>query len=170
MIFLAEFSVIKPDFGLFFWTLLIFLLLLSLLAKFAFRPMVEALNEREKTIADSLAQADNARSEMANLKSQNEALLAQAREERTQILKEAKEMGDGIVADAKTRAQDEARKITQAALAEVENQKRAALAELKNKSGQLALDIAGKVLRRELSSNPEQQRYVNSLTKEINLN
>jgi F-type H+-transporting ATPase subunit b len=101
MIFLAEFSVIKPDFGLFFWTLLIFLLLLSLLAKFAFRPMVEALTEREKTIADSLAQADNARSEMANLKSQNEALLAQAREERTQILKEAKEMGDGIVADAK---------------------------------------------------------------------
>ena len=101
MIFLADFTVIKPDFGLLFWTTIIFLLFWFIIGKFAFRPIAEALKERERDIQDSLDEAKKARQEMANLKSENEALLAQAREERSKILKDAKDARDNIINEAK---------------------------------------------------------------------
>ncbi len=170
MIFLADFTVIKPDFGLLFWTFVIFLLFWFVIGKFAFRPIAEALKEREHDIQDSLDQAKKARQDMANLKAENEELLAQAREERSKILKEAKEASDRIVADAKNKAKAEAQKIVADAKEQIEHQKMAAIVELKNQVGAMSLSIAEKVIRKELAGNAEQEAFVNGLVAEIELN
>lgn len=170
MIFLAEFSPIKPDFGLFFWTLVIFLVFLFLLSKFAFKPIIKALGDREKSIADALSSAELARAEMAKLKSDNEKTLVEAREERMKMLKEAKETANQIIAEAKNSAKEEASKIMKSAQQEIDNMKQQALTDVKNEAGMLALNIAEKVLRKELSGDAEQVAYVNALAKEMNLN
>lgn len=170
MIFLADFSVIKPDFGLLFWTAVIFLLFWFLIGKAAFKPIAEALKKREDDIQNSLDEAKRARQEMSNLKAENEELLAQAREERSKILKEAKEVRDNIIAEAKEKANDEAQKIVAQAKEQIENQKQAAMTELKNQVGGMALSIAEKVIRKELAGNAEQETFVNSLVNEIKLN
>ncbi|KXK19341.1 MAG: ATP synthase F0 subunit B [Candidatus Parvibacillus calidus] len=124
MVLLAEFNVIKPEFGLFFWTVLIFLSLWFFLGKKAFTPIANALKEREDSIKDALAQADIARNEMNNLKAENEQLIAQAREEKAAMLKEAKENAAQIVSDAKSKAKEEAGRILANANLEIENQKK----------------------------------------------
>ena len=169
MLVLIEFSPIKPDFGLLFWATLIFLLFWWLMAKFAFGPIRDALNEREHSIQNALDEAKLARLEMENLKSENEKILAQAREERSKILQEAKEMKNSIVNEAKQKAKDEANKIISNAKQEIDNQKKAAIAELKGQVGTMAIDIAEKVIRKELASNTDHQAYVNGLVKEIYL-
>ncbi len=170
MFFLVDFPPMNPDFGLFFWTVLIFGIFFFLLSKFAFKPIAQGLKEREQSIANALASADKARAEMANLQSQNEALLKQAQEERSLMLKEAKETKDRIIAEAKEQAKADAQKIMINAMTEIDNIKNAAIVEVKNQAGLLALDIAEKVIRKELKSNAAQQSFVNDLVKQANLN
>lgn len=170
MIFLIDFTPIKPDFGLIFWTTIIFLIFWLMIGKFAFRPIAAALKKRESDIQGSLDEAKRVRQEMANLKAENEALLVQAREERAMILKEAKDAGNRLVEEAKIKAKDEAQKIVANAKEQIENQKMAAITDLKNQVGAFSIEIAEKIIRRELSGNTEQESFVNSLVKEIKLN
>ena len=170
MIFLVDFSPIKPDFGLFFWTLIIFGIFFFLLSKFAFKPIAQALKDRENGIADALGSAEKARLEVANMKVENEQILAQAREERMKMLKEAKEQATAIVNESKNAAKEEASKIIVNAKQEIENMKLAVITDVKNQAGTLALEIAEKVIRKELKGNAEQVAFVNTLVKEMNLN
>lgn len=170
MIYLADFSVLKPDPGLFFWTTVIFLLFWLILGKLAFGPIAKALRKRENDIQNSLDEAKKAREDMSKLIAKNEQLLAQAREERSKILKEAKEAKDNIVQEAKVQAKEEARKIVTNAKQEIENQRMAAIIDLKNQFGIIALEIAEKVLRKELKSDANQEKFVNKLVDEIKMN
>ena len=171
MIFLTlDFTPIKPDFGLIFWTTIIFLIFWLMIGKFAFRPIAAALRKREADIQGSLDEAKRVRQEMANLKAENEELLVQAREERMKILKEAKDAGTRIVEEAKGKAKEEAQKIVATAKEQIENQKMAAITDLKNQVGIISIQIAEKVIRRELRGNTEQEAFVNDLVKEIKLN
>jgi F-type H+-transporting ATPase subunit b len=163
-------ELVKPAIGLLFWMLITFGLLFFILKKFAWKPILAMLAEREKTIENSLNEAQRARTEMANLVSKNEALLNQAKEERNQILHEAKEAAEKLKADILNKAQKEVEQKIQTAFREIEVQKKAAIVEVKNSVGQMALDIAGKVIRKELGNNAEQVEYVNKLAKESNLN
>jgi F-type H+-transporting ATPase subunit b len=166
----VDFSPIKPDFGLLFWTLLIFLLFWGIIGKFAFGPIRSALSKREKDIQDALDQAKMAREEIANMKSENVALLAEAREERTQILQQAKENKNAIIAEAKEKAKEEAQKIVSNAKNDIENEKKAALIEIKNSVGSMALEIAEKVIRKELQGDKEQTSFVDKLVDDFKLN
>lgn len=170
MFALADFSVIKPDFGLLFWSALVFILFWFLIGKFAFKAIGEALRDREQNIQDALDAAEKAKAEMANLQAENDRLLAEAREEKAKILKEAKEAGNTIVADAKTKAKDEANKLLSNARVEIDNQKKAALQEVSNEVGNMALEIAEKVIKKELASSKDHQTLVNKLVEEIKLN
>ncbi len=170
MLFLIEFNVIQPDVGLIFWSAVIFLLFWLLMSKVAFKPIIAALKKRESDIQGSLDEAKRVRQEMTNLKAENEALLVQAREERANILKEAKEAGNRIVEEAKLRAKEDAQKIVASAKEQIENQKMAAITDLKNQVGAISLEIAEKVIRKELRGNAEQESFVNGLVKDIKLN
>ena len=170
MFYLLDFDPIKPDIGLLFWTSVIFLLFWSIVGRFAFKPIANALKKRELDIQTSLDQAKHARDEMSKLQAENEKLLAEAREERAKILKQAKESGEHIVQESKQKAKDEAQKIVASAMSEIENQKKQAILEVKNQVGAMALDIASKVLHKELANDAAQQELVNTLVKEIKLN
>lgn len=170
MIFLADFSVIKPDPGLLIWTTVIFGLFWFLMSRFAFKPIAESLKKRELDIQNSLDEAKKAREEMANLQAENEKLLVQAREERSQILKEAKDAKDEIIAEAKERANAEYKRKVESAIQDIENQKMAAMVALKNQAGQLAVEIAEKVLRKELDNKAGQEAYAKSLAENVKLN
>lgn len=159
-----------PSFGLLIWTLLAFLIVFFILKKFAWKPILNSLKERETTIADSLATAEKMKAEMAQFKSENEALLAKAREERGQLLKEARDTKDKIIAEAKEQAKVEANKIITDAQAAIQQQKMAALTDVKNQVGQLVIEVSQKVLRRELSNKSEQETYIKQLANEVKLN
>ena len=169
MLFLAGFPVIMPEPGLLIWTTIIFVIFWLLMGRFAFKPISESLKKRENDIQDALDQAKKAREEMANLQAENEKLLAQAREERAQILKEAKEAKDEIIAEAKERANAEYKRKVESALHDIENQKMAAMVEIKNLAGQMAIDIAEKVLQRELANKSEQENFAKNLVDQIKL-
>jgi len=170
LIFLAEFSVIKPTFGLLIWTTVFFMLFWFVIGKMAFKPIANALKNREDTIKNSLEEAQRAKEEMASLKAENEVILAEAREERAKIIKEAKEVKDTLINDAKTKAKEEAQRIVTSAKQEIENEKQAAIIEVKNKVGMMATDIAEKVIKRELKGQAEHESFVNTLVNEIKLN
>lgn len=159
-----------PSFGLIIWTLLAFLIVFFILKKYAWKPILSSLKERENTIAESLATAERMKAEMAQFKSENEALLAKAREERAQMLKEARDTKDRIVNEAKEQAKFEANKILTDAQAVIQQQKMAALTDVKNQVGQLVIEVSRKVLRRELSNTNEQESYIRQLTNEVKLN
>ncbi len=159
-----------PEVGLLVWNTIAFLVLVFLLGKFAWKPIMKGISEREQSIDEALNKAELARQEMARLSSQNEELMKQAREERDQILKEAKALKDGIVNEAKTQAQAEGAKLIEKARIEIENQKKAALAELKGQVSALSLDIAERVLRTQLDDKAKQQELVNNLLKDVELN
>ena len=161
-------SLILPDLGLLFWMTLIFLLFWFLMGKFAFKPIVKAIKDRERSIDDALSAADKAKSEMQQLQSDNAALLKEAREESARILKEAKEVKESVIAEAHNKAKEEAAKIVASAKVEIDAQKKAALAEVKNEVSKLSLEIAQKVLGRELDSAKDQQSYINSLVDKLN--
>lgn len=167
---LADLNVIKPDPGLILWTSVVFIIVYFLLARFAFRPIQEALKKREQDIQSSLDEAKKAREEMANLKAENEELLKQAQEERSKILREANEAKEAIVNEAKDRAKEEARKIVNTAKEEIENMRKEAVIDLKNQVGSMAISIAGKIMRKELSKNGEQDQYTQKLIDEIKFN
>ena len=170
IILLADFSVIRREPGMLIWTTIIFLLFWFILGKLAFKPIGEALKTRENSIQNALDEAKKAREEMENLKSENDKILAEAREERTKLLKEAKETKDAIITEAKTKAKEDAQKIVSNALLEIENQKKSAMAEIKNMTGNLAVEIAEKLIKKDLKGNAEQEAYVNSLINDIKLN
>jgi F-type H+-transporting ATPase subunit b len=156
--------------GLFVWNLLAFLVVLLILRKFAWKPILNSLNERETKIADSIATADRVKAEMAQLQSENEALMAKAREERAALLKEAKTTGDRLINEAKERAKTEANKIVAEAQLAINNQKKAALTEVKNEVGNLVINVAEKVLRRELANKADQEAYISQLSQQTPLN
>ncbi|MEZ5040484.1 MAG: F0F1 ATP synthase subunit B [Saprospiraceae bacterium] len=170
LLFLADFSVIRPEPGLFVWTVLIFAIFWWLMSKFAFKPIQAALKQRDEDIQNSLDEAKRAREEMSNLVSENEKLLAQASEERAKILKEAKAAKDAIITEAKEKAKEEAKKIVVNAKSEIENLRMAAIIDLKNQLGNNAIEIAEKILRKELKGKVEQESFVQSLVDEIELN
>jgi len=170
MIYLVSFAPFQPTPGLALWSLIIFLLFWFLMSKYAFKPIMQGLKKRETDIQSALDEAKKAKEEMSNLQAENESLLQQAREERAAMLKEAKDTKNQIVTEAKDKAKVEANKIIADARLEIENQKKAAIADVKNQAGTLALDIAEKVLRKELKGDPQQVSYVNQLVSEISKN
>jgi F-type H+-transporting ATPase subunit b len=163
-------DLLTPAFGLIFWTLVAFLGAFFILKKFAWPAIINGLNEREKTIADSLATAERVKQEMAQMKSENEALMAQAREERAQMLKEAKETKDKIINEAKEQAKIEANKIIVDANAAILNQKMAALTDIKNQIGNMVVEVSEKVIRRELTSGADQEGYIRKLADDLTNN
>jgi F-type H+-transporting ATPase subunit b len=163
-------ELLTPSFGLLIWTFIAFLIVFFILAKFAWPAIIIGLKEREQSIAESLATAEKVKMEMAQMKSDNEALMRKAQEERAQMLKEAKETKDKIIGEAKEQAKTEANKIVAEAQAAIEQQKMAALTDVKNQVGQLVIEVAEKVLRKELSNKSEQEKYISDLAKEVKLN
>jgi len=161
---------LTPGFGLLVWTLLAFLVVFFVLGKFAWPAIVKGLKQREQTIADSLATAERVKSEMAQMKSENEALLAKAREERALLLKEARETKDRIINEAKEQAKTEANKIVTEAQAAINAQKMAALTEVKNQVGKLVIEVSEKVLRKELGNKEAQEQHIKGLVDEVKLN
>lgn len=163
-------DLLTPELGLFFWTLIAFLVVFFILGKFAWKPILGILGEREKGIADAIASAEKIKGEMSQMKSENEKLMVQAHEERTAMLKEAKDIKDRIIGEAKEIAKTEANKIIIEAQAQINQQKNAAMTEVKNEIGTLALEVAEKILRKQLNSNEGQEAYMNMLANDIKLN
>ena len=170
MFSLISFNPFIPSPGLAFWGLIIFGLFWIIMGKVAFKPIAEALSKREHDIQDAIDLAKKTREEMANMKAENEKLLAQARKERSNKLQKAKEIKNEMIDEAKQKAKEEAYKVISNAMHDIENQKKAAIIEVKNELGAIALDIAEKVIRKELKSNADHQAFVNALVKEVNLN
>ena len=156
--------------GLFFWQTLIFIALILLLRKFAWKPILEAVNNREESIESAIKAAEKAREDMKALQADNDKIMREAREERESILKEAREMRDNMINEAKATATAEAEKVTAAAKAQIENEKLAAIHELKGQVAELSLTIAEKVLRAELKGDKEQKELIEASIKEVNLN
>ncbi len=163
-------DLLLPHLGLIVWTLLAFLIVFFILKKFAWKPILKSLGEREDNIANSIATAEKVKLEMAQLKNDNEALLVQAREERALMLKDAKETKDKIIGEAKEAAKEQASKIIADAQAIINNQKMAALTEIKNQVGILVVEVSEKVLRRELSNKTDQESYIKQLAEDAKLN
>lgn len=162
-------ELVTPSIGLIVWQTVAFLLLVFLLGKFAWKPVMQSIHERERSIDDALESAKKAKEEMARLTSQNEALLKEARVERDAILKEAKILKDQIVTDAKKTAQTEGAKLIEKAKQEIDGQKAAAMADVKNLVASLSLDIAEKVLTKQLEDQKKQEALVSELLKEVKL-
>lgn len=158
------------SFGLFIWQTIIFVGLILLLKKFAWKPILDAVNEREEGIKNALLSADNARKEMQNLQSDNQRILQEARMERDSLLKEAREMKDKMVADAKNEAQAQGLKMIEQAKAAIESEKNAAMSELKLHVSTLSLEIAEKLLKDELSNKEAQVKLVEKMLGDAKLN
>ena len=163
-------ELLLPGLGLVFWTLLAFIVVFFILKKFAWKPILESLKERETGIATSIASAETMKAEMAALKSENEEVLAQARDERAKIIKEAKDVSDKMIADAKEKARVEFDRIVSEAQAAITQQKNAALIDVKNQVGNMVIEVAEKVLRRELSDKAVQENYIKELAESVKLN
>lgn len=163
-------ELLLPKLGLLAWTLLAFLIVFFLLSKMAWPAIIKGLRDRENSIADSLATAQKVKEEMALMKSENEALLAKAREERAQLLKEARETKDRIINEAKEQAKTEANKVVAEAQAAINAQKMAALTEVKNQVGKLVIEVSEKVLRKELSNKEAQETHIKGLVDGVKLN
>ena len=159
-----------PASGLLLWTLLAFLIVLFILKKFAWKPILDAVNEREEGIKNALLSADNARKEMQNLQADNQRILQEARIERDSMLKDAREMKEKMVADAKNEAQIQGQKIIEQAKAAIESEKNAAMSELKLQVSTLSIEIAEKLLKDELSNKATQVKLVEKMLGDAKLN
>ena len=155
--------------GLFFWQLVIFVGLIFLMAKFAWKPILNSLDAREQGITDALAAAENAKLEMANLKASNEAAAQEARNQRDEMLKDAREIKEKMIADASGQAQEKADKIIASAQEAIESEKKAALADIKSQVANLSVDIAEKLTRKELSEKDAQNKLIEQLLAEANI-
>jgi F-type H+-transporting ATPase subunit b len=163
-------ELVTPGIGLIFWTTLTFIILLVILKKAAWSPILSVVKERETSIKDALASAEKAREEMASLQADNERILKEARAERDEMLKEARDMKSNIISEAKNSAKDEADKMIASAKAVIENEKAAAISELKNSVGALSIDIAEKVLKSELKDAEKQNAFISEMLKDVKLN
>jgi F-type H+-transporting ATPase subunit b len=160
-----EFSI-----GLFFWQTLLFGLLLFLLWKFAWKPILNAVNDREDGIKDALEAAENAKKEMQNVTADSEKLLKEARAEREAMLKEARSIKDKLITDSKEQAKIEGDKMIEQAQAAIESEKKAAVADLKNQVAELSINIAEKVIKEQLSNKDKQLKLVDDMLGDIKLN
>lgn len=167
-LFLADFSVIKPDFGLIFWTVVIFLVLYLVLGRMAFGPIQRALKKRDNEIQDSIDEAKRVRAEMQTAAEENKRLLAEAREERTRIISEAERERNQMISEAKDEARAAARKVAADAKRDIDNMRKSAMVELKKEVGVMAIEIAEKILHRDLKTDATQQAYVNDLVSDLN--
>ena len=163
-------ELVTPNFGLIFWQLVTFLIVLFLLTKFAWKPIMSALRERETSIENALSAAEKAKLEMQGLKAENEKLLAEARLERDKILKEASDAGNALLENARTKANEEGSRMINQAREAIENEKRAAITEVKNMAAALSVDIAERILRKELSDPQAQQALAQDYIREVTLN
>jgi len=163
-------ELLLPGLGLLVWTLHAFIIVFLILKKFAWKPILSSLKERETGIADAIASADKIKAEMAQLKNENEVLLQKAREERAQMIKEAKDTADKMVTEAKDKAKFEYDRILADAQLAIEQQKNAAITDVKNQVGNLVIEVAEKVLRKELSNKAEQENYIKQLADGVKLN
>jgi F-type H+-transporting ATPase subunit b len=161
---------VLPDIGLVFWNTIAFFVLLFVLGKFAWKPILKAITDREQGIEDALAKADKMKADIAAMQNENEALLAKAREERAVLIKEAKEASEKMIAEAKDKAKFEYERIVADAQSAILQQKNAALTEVKNQVGTLVVEVAEKVLRRELSNKAEQESYIKQIADGVKLN
>jgi F-type H+-transporting ATPase subunit b len=169
--FLLEVNpLVLPDIGLVFWNTIAFLILLIVLGKFAWKPMLKAIAERESGIEEALLRADKMKAEIAAMQNENEALLAKAREERAGMIKDAKDTADKMVTDAKDKAKQEYERIISDAQVAITQQKNAALTEVKNQVGSLVVEVAEKILRKELSNKAEQESYIKQIAEGVKLN
>jgi F-type H+-transporting ATPase subunit b len=162
-------EIVQPAIGLVFWTLISFIILLVILGKFAWKPILGAVTERERSIEEALSKAEAAKEEMSRLIGENEELLKQARIERDQILKEAKQVKDQIIGEAKDAAIAEGTKMIERARIEIDNQKAIAMADVKNQVAALSIEIAEKLLRKQFEDQHKQDQLVSDLLKEVKL-
>ncbi|MFY9151743.1 MAG: F0F1 ATP synthase subunit B [Prolixibacteraceae bacterium] len=160
---------VTPDYGTIFWMLIIFGIVLFILKKFAWGPILKALKDRENSIADALNSAEKARKEVAGLKASNDQIIAEARKEKDQILKEARDIKDKIVAEAKTQANAEAQRSIENAKQQIESEKAAAINDIKKQVAELSVMIAEKVIRKELEKPEDQEILVKDLLKDLKL-
>lgn len=156
--------------GLFVWQAVLFIALVLLLKKFAWKPILDSVNSREEGIKDALESAEKAKLEMENLQADNQKLLKEARAEREAMLKDARDMKNKMIEDAKGEAQAEAAKLIAQAQASIESEKKAAIADLKSQVATLSIDIAEKVVRGELSNKGKQEKLVESMLDDATLN
>ncbi len=162
-------ELVTPDIGLVFWTTVCFAILLFILGKFAWKPILEAVKERENSIETALQRAEAAKDEMARLTNENEALLKQARVERDLILQEARKVKDQIISEAKESANTEGHRMIEMARLEINNQKAIAMADVKNQVASLSLEIAEKILNKQFEDQKKQDELVAQLLKEVKL-
>lgn len=162
-------DLVTPEIGLVFWTTISFAILFFLLAKFAWKPIMAAIDTRERSIEEALLKAEAAKDEMSRLTNENESLLKQARAERDAILAEAKKVKDQIISEAKESAQTEGARMLELARIEINNQKAIAMADVKNQVAALSLEIAEKVLRKQFEDSQKQDELVSQLLKEVKL-
>lgn|SRR5574344_1414943 len=163
-------ELIQPGVGLIFWTTIIFIVLLLILRKFAWKPINNMVDKRNQSIEDALNQAELAREEMRNLTANNEKILAEARVERDLILKQARDVKDEIINVAKEEAVAEVNKIKKQAEIDIDNQKAKAIEEMKNQVLELSILVAEKVIRQELKDKNEQEVLVNKILENVNIN
>lgn len=163
-------GLILPGLGLIFWTSIAFLIVFFLLKKYAWKPILSSLNEREKKIDDALKAAELAEQRMKDIQARNEDLLAEAAKERETMLRTAREASEKMIAEAKDKAQAEASKMLEQARASINNEKMKAMTEIKNEVGRLSLDIAEKILREKLSDADKQHNSIEKLLNEASFN
>lgn len=163
-------ELVKPDFGLVFWMTVSFLIVVFLMRKFAWGPILTMLKERETSIEEALNSAKKAKEEVANMKAENERILQDARNERDKMLKEARDTKDAIINEARTKAQVEGDRMINIARETINNEKMAAITELKNQVATLSIEIAEKVIRQQLSSDDKQKALVQDLLKDVKMN
>ena len=162
-------ELVNPGIGLLFWMTLSFGLLLFVLGKFAWKPILKAIHDREDSIETALHSAEKAREDMQALKADNELLLKQAREERDAMLRDARKMKDGILEEARTKANEQGQRIIETARESIQFEKMAAITELKNQIAIFSIEIAEKVIQQELSDKEKQKQFTEKLIEKIKL-
>lgn len=163
-------DLLTPTIGNIFWTSVVFLILVLILSKFAWKPILKSVKEREVSIQDALNQAKLARKEMESLKAENEHIIREAKAERDAILKEAREMKDAIVGKAKESAKLEGEKLIEQARLSIQAEKNAAMADIKSQIGALSINIAESILAEKLENNEAQNSLVEKMLNKSNLN
>lgn len=163
-------ELVYPGIGMIFWMVVIFAILLFILGKFAWKPIMNSLHERENSIGEALKSADKAREEMKKLQADNEKLLQEAREERDSMLKEAKARKDEIIGEAKAGAEQERQKIIDAARQDIRNEKDAAIKDLKEQVAGFSIEIAEKILKEKLADEKDQKKLVEKYMDDIKFN
>ncbi|MEJ6735996.1 MAG: F0F1 ATP synthase subunit B [Flavobacteriales bacterium] len=163
-------DLVTPDVGLLFWTFISFAILFFVLKKFAWKPIVGTVNDREQSIKDALASAENAKKEMQNLTADNERILKEARAEREMMIKEARDLKTKMISDAKEETKATTDKMIIQAQEAIENEKKSAMADLKNQVASLSVEIAEKIIKGELSNKDKQLKIVEDMLGETTLN